>query len=94
MACRNSAAKNGIHTAILRCITVFCLASTLAVTFVTTWEVQIVAAADSSATTVRQDRRPDRERPVMTSSSSGSGDSQSSSTSNPSTPSRPRLVRR
>lgn len=95
MACRNSEPKYGIKTAMIRGITVFCLASALAATFVTTYEVQFVSASARAATTVRHDRRPDRERPVTTSAnSSGSGYSQNSSTSNASTQSRPRLVRR
>jgi hypothetical protein len=73
---------------ILRGLLIGCLGMTLATTFVV-FNPAPVSAAPSSATTVRHDRRPDRERPVSTSQSSG-GFSQGTSSSH----SRPRLVRR
>jgi hypothetical protein len=78
----------GIKKLIIRALLIFCLGMTLATTFVIFSPVP-VSAAPSSATTVRHDRRPDRERPVSTSQSRG-GFSQGSSSSH----SRPRLVRR
>ena len=50
----------------LRGIVVFSLATMLAVTVEMSRDVTTVAAAGNSATTLHQDRRPDRERAVGT----------------------------
>jgi hypothetical protein len=50
----------------LRGIVVLSLATMLAVTIEMTHGVRTVAAAGNSATTLHQDRRPDRERSVGT----------------------------
>ncbi|MCC6456490.1 MAG: hypothetical protein IT328_16155 [Caldilineaceae bacterium] len=71
-------------------ITVCCLAAILAVTLGLSLEVQPVSAAPVSAPTIRQDRRPDRERPVATQQ----GSSQTSASSGSTSHARPRLVRR
>jgi hypothetical protein len=72
-----------IRQAVTRTLLICSLATTLAASFIFVQEAQPVAATSASA--IRHDRRPDRERPVAT--SQGSGTSTSSQ-------SRPRLVRR
>ncbi len=72
----------------------------LSVSFVVCQEPVAVYAAPSGATSGRQDRRPDRERPVATSTatpsqgSSGSGLAQNGSSGSTTSQARPRLVRR
>jgi uncharacterized protein YqgV (UPF0045/DUF77 family) len=84
----------GLKKAVTRGIVVCCLAGTLATTFAVVQDAQPVFAAASAVTTVRQDRRPDRERPVSTSqASSNSGFSQHSSSTSSGSHSRPRVVR-
>jgi hypothetical protein len=74
-----------------RGIMVCCLATMLAMTLGLALDAQPVSAAPVSAPNIRQDRRPDRERPVATQQSS----SQSSASNSGSTGhARPRLVRR
>lgn len=73
-----------IKRAAVRTLLICGLAVIMAATLIVAQEPMAVSAAPLSATTVRQDRRPDRERPVTTSQGSGST----------TTHSRPRLVRR
>ena len=77
-----------IKQVLSRGLIVFCLSTTLTVALTVFADAKPVAAAAVSATTVRSDRRPDRERPVTTSQGSGSSTQTSSSSA------RPRLVRR
>jgi hypothetical protein len=70
-----------IRQAVTRAMLICSLATTLAATYIFVQEAQPVAAASASA--IRHDRRPDRERPVATSQGSGTTTSSQS---------RPRLV--
>jgi hypothetical protein len=68
----------------------WCLVLTLAASFVIGNYAEPVAATTNYAVALRQDRRPDRERPVVAPRDSTSSSSQTGSTKT----SRPRLVRR
>ncbi len=77
----------GIKQSIGRGFLVGCFSIMFATSVIIVHETLPVAASALAATSVRQDRRPDRERPVTTSQSSSSSYSSGSQV-------RPRLVRR
>ena len=92
-ACTILTPRQHITATTKRILLIVTLAILLSVTLITVAQPVPVSAAPVAASSGRQDRRPDRERPVVTSSSLPSGGT-SQQGSNGTTQTRPRLVRR
>lgn len=89
---RNFQKKLDAARTLKRGMMVFCLVTTLALSFTFWQEAQPVSAAPVAVMS-RQDRRPDRERSTAATSSS-QGFTQHSASNSASSQSHPRLVRR